>query len=95
MTAKFDGLVLRKEPVESSSSELEVRSLGKLKLAKGVGQEQIIQGKVIHVKRLRQHDQFWKSLSSQDKESMQIIADWVTERSLGGAKSPVCLVVGL
>jgi hypothetical protein len=54
-----------------------------------------LQGKVIHVKRLRQHDQFWKSLSSKDEESMQTVADWVNEKRRGRAKYQVCLVVGL
>jgi hypothetical protein len=93
--AKFEDFVLRKEAVTSSSFELEVKNLGKLKWAKGVGKQLDLQGKVIHVKRLRQHDQFWKSLSSKDEESMQTVADWVKEKRRGRAKNQVCLVVGL
>jgi len=37
--AKFEGFVLRKEAVTSSSFELEVKNLGKLKWAKGVGKQ--------------------------------------------------------
>jgi hypothetical protein len=92
---KFEDFVLYKESVTNSLFELEVKNLGKLKWGKGAENHLDLQGKVIYVKRLRQHDQFWKNLSSKDEDSMQTVADWVKEKHWRKAKNQVCLVVGL
>ena len=93
---RFEGFVLRKESLSSPTFELSIEGLGKLRWSKSAGSQISLEGKVVYVKRLKQHTKFWKALTSDDEEFKETVTDWLKEkRKWGRARNTVCLVVGL
>lgn len=92
---QFEDFILRNDDVSSSSHELTVKGLGKLRWGKKADSKLDLKGKVIYTKRLKRIGEFWKEILK-DEEFQETVAEWVGEKKrFGRAKYQVCLVVGL
>jgi hypothetical protein len=93
---EFEDFILSKEYLVGGTSELRVKGLGNLYRSKKDGQQLDLNGKVIYIKRLRRHDDFWKEITTNNEEFRERVTEWLAEKSWRGRpKYPVCLVVGL
>ena len=92
---QFEDFILRNDDVSSSSHELTVKGLGKLRWSKKADSKLDLKGKVIYIKRLKRIGEFWKDILK-DEEFQETVVEWVGEKKrFGRAKYQVCLVVGL
>lgn len=96
---KFEGMILQKENIEIKDGKAEVTGLGGFRGQKSFGTSLDLRGKMVYVKRLTGHREFWKEMTTADPAVAKEVAGWVNEKrgwlGLGGAKYEVCWVVGL
>lgn len=91
----FEDFILRKDALTSNSNEVTVNKLGKLRWARSEGPKLELQGKVVYVRRLKQHLDFWKTMIEVDDDCREKVTEWVNERHRLRRKYQVCLIVGL
>lgn len=93
---EFEGFILERDVIRRSSRKVEVANLGELRWRKAMGDQLDLKGKVIYVKRLRQHPEFWRTIISKDDEFKDTLAEWLSDKTvLGKPKHQVCLIVGV
>ncbi|KAL9085821.1 MAG: hypothetical protein Q9159_004486 [Coniocarpon cinnabarinum] len=95
MKDEFDDFILRKEQLSSTSFEVEIRGLGKLRWARSSGQNIDLSSKKILIRRMKRHDEYWNKMTQEDVDFQQHVPFWVQEKHLLKRKNRVCLVVGV
>ncbi|KZZ92017.1 hypothetical protein BBO_09559 [Beauveria brongniartii RCEF 3172] len=93
----FDDMVLRQNIQQTKSGHFSVTGLGELRTAESANNQLNLQGKLIYIKSLQQHDAHWENIIK-IKTFRQKVTKWLRERTMfgfGAPKHQVCLVVGI
>ncbi|MCJ1333888.1 hypothetical protein MMC10_010594 [Thelotrema lepadinum] len=91
----YNDFILRKDVLSSPSFEAEVKGLGKLRWVKSVGHQIDLSGKKVYIKRIKQHGELWRELTTRSEDFQDEVPEWVNEKRWLRTKYQVCLVVGL